>query len=169
MPARACLGLYAVFPLPQRFREYDSFQLFATGFLACNFDLECWKLVEVWTLVSSPNNCIKILHLQSTCSAQRKYFFRYYKTHDSCTHDVCMHGACMYVSCMHDAGLHVAYTYDTYPYDASIYNPWSWRKYTLSMYAWCRYAWCTYGSVSAGREFWLFRVTFFLKVEPSCD
>ena len=26
-----------------------------------------------------------------------------------------------------------------------------------------------YGSVSAGREFWLFRVTFFLKVEPSCD
>ena len=26
-----------------------------------------------------------------------------------------------------------------------------------------------YGSVSAGREFWLFRVTFFFKVEPSCD
>ena len=25
-----------------------------------------------------------------------------------------------------------------------------------------------YGSVSAGREKWLFRVTFFLKVEPSC-
>ena len=26
-----------------------------------------------------------------------------------------------------------------------------------------------YGSVSAGREFWPFRVTFFQKVEPLCD
>ena len=26
-----------------------------------------------------------------------------------------------------------------------------------------------YGSVSAGQEFWLFRVIFFLKVELSCD
>ena len=27
----------------------------------------------------------------------------------------------------------------------------------------------TYGSVSAGREIWLFRVIFFQKVVPSCD
>ena len=27
----------------------------------------------------------------------------------------------------------------------------------------------SYGSVSAGREFWPFRVIFFQKVEPSCD
>ena len=30
----------------------------------------------------------------------------------------------------------------------------------------CKY---TYGSVSAGREKWLFNVLFFLKVEPPCD
>ena len=28
---------------------------------------------------------------------------------------------------------------------------------------------CAYGSVSAGREKWLFNFLFFLKVEPPCD